>query len=171
MRAAVLVLGLLVAGCGQPVGTMTEQQAAAITRATMAQYGVPPPGTPQTEAERDAVQARLNAENEARLRLALARERREETQAQLFGMEWRMTRVAMQCDDPAIRRVAYATADLQDRHLLALNRRSPRLANISAAEDRRLEARTFAARPNQAECRRLLTIMGESAKAIRDGER
>lgn len=131
----------------------------------------PPPGTPQTPEERAAIQARLDAENAVRLRRALDRERLDESRAQAFGIEARMTRLAMACDDPAIRRVAYATADLQSEAFERLIQRDRRLAGISAAEETRLRNRTYGARPSAAQCRQLLVIMGQSAKAIRDGER
>jgi hypothetical protein len=169
MRAAMLTMVLVLAGCGG----MSEQQAADVTRGIMARAGhaTPPPGTPQTEQERDEVAARLAAENQVRLRRALDRERLDEARAQAFGMEARMTRLAMACDDPGIRRVAYATADMQAAAFERLYRRSPRLAQISAAEETRMRNRTYGATPSPAQCRQLLTVMGQSAKAIRDGER
>lgn len=151
MRALTLLMLTTLAACAPaPVARpMTEQQAAAITRATMDQHLAP----------------------EQRLREALVRERLEESRAQSFGIEARMTRLAMACEDPAIRRVAYATADMQSQAFERLMRRAPRLAEISAAEETRLRNRTFGPTPSRAECRQLLAIMGQSAKAIRDGER
>lgn len=149
IRAVIVALAL--AGCGP---TMTEQEAAAITQAHMAA------APPADAAVREEMQ-----------RLALIRERRAETQAQLFGIEWRQTRIAMTCDDPEIRRVAYATAALQDRYYANMIRTRPTLAQISAHEDTRATALTWGVRPNAAQCRTLLRVMGESAKGMRDGER
>lgn len=157
MRATMLLTLLAMAACA-PQGTPLPH----------------PPGTPNPAltAEQGARETeRLAQDREARLRAALERERLEEMRAQSFGIEARMTRLAMACADPQIRRVAYATADLQSAAFERLIRRSPRLAQISAAEETRLRNQTYGAVPSPAQCRQLLVVMGESAKAIRDGER
>jgi hypothetical protein len=147
MRAAMLLLLTVLAGC-----------------APTPQTG---PALPQTDAE----WAALNARHAEARRLQAIREQRRQSQAQVFGIEWRMTRMAMDCDDPAIRRAAYETARQQDRYLTNMARTRPDLAQISAHEDTRATNRTLGMRPSAAECRRLLAIMGESVKAMRDGER
>lgn len=127
----------------------------------------PPPGMPQNDAE----WAALNARNAEARRLRGVQDQRRQQQAQVFGMEWRMTRLAMECDDPDIRRAAYATARQQQRYFDSMARTRPDLAQISAHEDTRATGRTAGLRPTPAQCRRLLTVMGESVKAMNEGDR
>lgn len=147
MRAAIVMIVLVLAGCAQPAP--------------------PTPALPQTDAE----WAALNARNAERRRLEAVREQRRQTQAKLFGVEWRMTRLAMECDDPEIRRTAYEVARQQERYFDGMARTRPDLAQITAHEDTRATGRTLGMRPTAAQRRRLLVTMGESAKAMRDGER
>jgi hypothetical protein len=154
MRAVMLLLVTVLAGCGTNPQPMPHR-----------------PGAPMAGETPEQQRARLDAAQEARLRFALERERQQERLAQVFGMEWRMTRIAMDCDDPTIRRVAYATAAQQERYFDRMARNRPTLAQISAHEDTRAARRTAGIRPSAAECQRLLTVMGESAKGMRDGER
>jgi hypothetical protein len=127
----------------------------------------PGPALPQTDAE----WAALNARNADIRRLQAIREQRRQSLAQLFGMEWALTRAAMQCDDPEIRRTAYAVARQQERYFDNMARTRPDLAQISAHEDTRATTRTAGLRPNARDCQRMLATMGESAKGMRDGDR
>lgn len=154
MRVAVLMLMLALAACAPDTQPLPH-----------------PPGAPMAGETPEQQRARLDAAQEARQRLALIRARRQEIGAQVFGTEWRMTRLAMECDDAAIRRVAYATARQQERYYSNMIRTRPDLAQISAHEDTRATGRTLGLRPNAAECRRLLAVMGESVKAMNEGDR